>query len=95
MLKRFLRARPFLALAFATIVIGVLWHLSGLKKEDSAPLYYAVYTLGLPFITVTQLMHAAIQNRALAGILSILLGLIPYLAADWLLQRFARGKTGV
>ncbi len=94
-MKAFLRTRPFLSLAVATIALGLLWHLSGLNKEDSPALYAAVYAVGLPFITVTQFMHSAIQSRALAGVLSLALGVLPYLLADWLLRRFARRKTGL
>jgi len=96
-LKKFLRTRPFLSLACVTIAIGAAWHLSGLKPDDGPlafGLYAVSYALGLPFITATRILRSVIGNPALAGILSLAIGLAPYLLADWLLRR-RRSRSAV
>ena len=87
---RRLRERPFLALALFTLVVGALWHLSGVGRDDG-PLGYALfaisYVLGAPFIAVMRLVGAVVTQPAIRGALGLVLGLLPYLAADEALRR--------
>jgi hypothetical protein len=94
---RFIRARPFLVLAFFTLAIGAVWHLSGLDY-DQGPLGFALfivsYVLGTPFILAMRLVGSVVSHPALRGLLGLGLGLLPYLAADEALRRRRMRKQG-
>lgn len=90
MIKTRLRERPFLVLAFVTLIVGAVWHLSGLNQRDG-PVGFALfgisYVLGLPFILAMRLVGSVVSHPALRGILGFALGMLPYLAADEAVRR--------
>ena len=93
-MKKLAANHPFLLLALATLVVGAWWHMSGIDRTHGAGqlLYRAVLALGYVFISAMRLARSVTDSRALAGLLSIALALIPYLAADWLLRRQRRRR---
>ena len=87
---RFIRARPFLALAAFTLAVGVIWHSSGLDSDEGPlgfALYAASYVLGIPFILAMRLVGSVVSHPILRGFLGFALGLLPYLAADEAVRR--------
>ena len=62
-------------------------------SAPGSPLHTVVSVMGFFFISGIRLAHRVIANRALAGMLSILVGIIPYLLADWLLRRWRRTRA--
>lgn len=89
-LMRFIRARPFLALAAFTLAVGVVWHTSGLDYDEGPlgfGLFAASYVLGTPFILAIRLVGSVVSHPILRGILGFALGLLPYLAADEAVRR--------
>jgi hypothetical protein len=87
---RFVRQRPFLSLAFITLAIGAVWHLSGLNHDQGrlgAALLGIAYVLGMPFILAMRLVGSVVSHPALRGVLGFILGMLPYLAADEILRR--------
>ena len=77
-------------LAFFTLAVGAVWHLSGLNR-DAGPLgfvFFAVsYVLGTPFILAMRLIGSVVSHPGLRGLLGFALGMLPYLAADEALRR--------
>jgi hypothetical protein len=94
---RRVRERPFLVLAFFTLVLGAVWHLSGVSADDG-PLGFALfavsYVLGTPFIAAMRLVGSVVSHPALRGVLGFVLGILPYLAADEALRRRRLRKQG-
>ncbi|MDQ4079541.1 MAG: hypothetical protein M3125_02190 [Gemmatimonadota bacterium] len=94
---RRLLERPFLVLAFFTLIVGAMWHLSGFDY-DQGPLGFALfafsYVLGAPFIVAMRLVGSVVSHPALRGVLGFALGMLPYLAADELLRRRRLRKRG-
>jgi hypothetical protein len=88
----FIRRHPFLLLAFATILLGVVWHAVG--ADRTSPGYVVVSVIGFPFIMATRFMSGLVGSGAVAGLLALPLGLAPYLIADWLWQRRASPPPG-
>lgn len=88
-MKPIWRTRPFLSVALVTLLLGGAYHVIGIDRSTTpgAIAYGVTYTLGFVFISATRLVRAVIDNRAVAGILSLAIGLTPYLLADWLLRR--------
>ena len=87
---RRLRERPFLVLAFFTLVLGAVWHLSGVGADDGpvgSALFAVSYVLGTPFIVAMRLVGSVVSHPALRGVLGLALGMLPYLAADEGLRR--------
>jgi hypothetical protein len=87
---RFIRERPFLVLACVTLVVGAVWHLSGLDDDQGAlgfGLFAVSYVMGTPFILAMRLVGAVVSNPILRGLLGLAVGLLPYLAADEALRR--------
>lgn len=88
---------PFLLLGIVTILIGGWWHTSGIDPNASATgaaVYRVVYVLGFFFIAATRVLRSLTDNVAVSGIGSLVLGIIPYLVADWALRRRRRGRIG-
>jgi hypothetical protein len=93
-----LRERPFLVLALFTLVLGAVWHLSGVDADDGPlgfALYAITYVLGMPFILAMRLVGSMVSHPALRGTLALMLGILPYLAADEAVQRRRRRKRNV
>jgi hypothetical protein len=87
---RRLRERPFLMLAFFTLIVGAVWHLSALDYDESRvgfALFAISYVLGAPFIMAMRLVGSVVSDPALRGVLGFALGMLPYLAADEALRR--------
>jgi hypothetical protein len=86
---RFVRSRPFLCLAVVTILIGVLWHSpiigSGATRDALAGV---VSVIGAPFIGAMRLSTSLLDGSRLTPLLGLVLGIAPYLLADWLLARY-------
>ena len=95
---RRLRERPFLLLALFTLVLGAVWHLSGVSA-DVGPLGFALfaisYVLGTPFIVAMRLVGSVVSHPALRGVLALILGILPYLAADEAVRRRRLRKRNV
>ncbi len=94
---RRLRERPFLVLAFFTLIVGAMWHLSGLDSDQGpvgSALFAISYVLGMPFIMAMRLVGSVVSHPALRGVLGFALGMLPYLAADELLRRRRLRKRG-
>lgn len=87
---RFIRTRPFLALAAFTLALGGVWHSSGLDSDEGPlgfALYAASYVLGTPFILAMRAVGSLVSHPILRGFLGFALGLLPYLAADEAVRR--------
>jgi hypothetical protein len=95
---RRLRERPFLVLAFFTLVLGAVWHLSGVGADDGPvgfALFAASYILGTPFIVAMRLVGSVVSHPVLRGTLGFVLGILPYLAADEAVRRRRLRKRSV
>jgi hypothetical protein len=88
---RFVGRHPFLCLAVVTIAIGAAWH--ALSPEARAPSAPLMNVIGAPFIAAMRLSRTVVGASVLTPLLGILLGLAPYLLADWLLSRARRRRT--
>lgn len=92
-MNRLLSNHRFLLLGIFTILVGGWWHTSGIDPSASASgaaVHRVVSVLGFFFITATRFLRSLTDNFAISGIGSIVLGLIPYLLADWALRRRRR-----
>ena len=92
-MPRLLRNHAFLLLGIVTILVGAWWHTSGIDPNASAggaAAYRVVYVLGFFFITAMRLLRSLTDNFAVSGIGSMVLGILPYLLADWLVRRRRR-----
>ena len=96
------RDHPFMLLAVFTVMVGGLYHASGIDRNTpvGSVLYGATYALGFIFINATRFANALTENRAVAGVISLALGILPYLLGDILLRRrraarAARGAKSV
>ena len=90
-MKGFLRRRPFLCLAVVTIVIGAAWHaLSPETRASSTPL---MEVIGAPFIGAMRLSRPIVGASPMTPLLGLLIGLAPYVLADWLLARARARRT--
>jgi hypothetical protein len=76
-------------LGLVTIVIGLTYHRVGIDQSTTfgVALHGLVKGLGFIFINMIRVTSRRIANPAIAGLVSSLIGLIPYVAADWLLRR--------
>ena len=83
-MKAFVRRHPFLCLAILTIALGAAFH--ALSPERRAPLTPVMNVIGAPFITGMRLSRD-LGSSPLRPLVGTLLGLVPYLLADWLLSR--------
>ena len=89
---RFIRRHPFLILALGTMAIGAVWHTLGpALREPTAPV---VSVIGAPFIAGMRLARRLVGWSRLTPLLGTLIGLAPYVLADWLLSR-RRARRGV
>lgn len=85
---RLVRAKPFLLLALITIAIGALWHSPVITSAYvRSILQSGVEVIGAPFIIAMRLSASAFGESPFAPISGLLLGIAPYLLADWLLRR--------
>lgn len=82
-----LRSRPFLCLAFFTVLLGVLWHSLGDAVAGHSILKVVVSFIGAPFIASMRLVHAVLDDSKVTPVVGLLLGLSPYLLADWFWRR--------
>lgn len=83
------RSWPFLTLAALTIVVGILWHVGGVDRDDGMAgriLFGVVSVLGAPFIAAQRLSRS-LADMPLRPLIALLLGVAPYLLADLLLRR--------
>ena len=79
-----LRRHPFLCLAVITIAIGIAWHAAGPARGPMTPI---VSVIGAPFIAAMRLSRRVIGWSTFTPVIGTLMGLAPYLLADWLLAR--------
>ena len=83
----FVRRHPFALLGLATMFIGAVWHSPLVSPESRPTLQPLITVIGTPFIAAMRLVSRTLPPSVLTPILGTLLGLAPYLAADWLLRR--------
>lgn len=85
---KILRSRPFLCLAFFTVLLGVLWHSPlGDSAADHSILRLVISIIGAPFIASMRLVSAVLGDSIATPLVGLLLGLSPYLLADWLWRK--------
>ena len=83
------RSWPFLSLAVVTLIVGVLWHLGGIGRDDGAlgrVLFGIVSILGAPFIGAQRLSRS-LGDTPLRPWIALILGIAPYVIADLLVRR--------
>ena len=91
-----LRSHPFLCLAFGTVLLGAMWHTSlADSAAGDAVLTGAMLVVGAPFIAAMRFSKVLFGHSSATPLVGLLLGLVPYLLADWLLQKVrSRRATG-
>lgn len=92
-MKTLLANHRFLLLGIGTILVGGWWHMSGMDPSAGtlgAVTHRVVYALGIFFILATRFLRSLTDNFAISGVGSMVLGILPYLAADWMLRRRRR-----
>lgn len=90
---KLVRRWPFLTLAGITLVIGVLWHVARARPDlagVASATFALVSVIGAPFIAAMRLATATLGDSRLTPLVGLLLGLAPYVAADWLYRRRRR-----
>jgi hypothetical protein len=91
--QKLVRAWPFLSLAAFTLVVGVVWHLSGVGHGSSflgVAFYWFAIGLGAPFVAAQKAAAVLVSAGKLRPLVGLVLGLTPYLIADlWLRRRRA------
>jgi hypothetical protein len=90
-MKGFVRRRPFLCLAIVTIAIGAAWH--ALSPELRTPSTPVMNVIGAPFIGAMRLSRRLVGGSPVTPLLGLLMGLAPYVLADWLLARARSRRT--
>lgn len=90
---RFLRRHPFLMLALVTMAIGAGYHMLGPSARE--PLAPVVSFIGAPFIAGMRLARRLVGWSRLTPLVGTLIGLAPYVLADWLLARWRARRAGV
>jgi hypothetical protein len=89
-----IKAWPFLSLAAFTLVIGVVWHVSGVNRNSGAAgaaFYWFAAIIGSPFIGGMTLATRWV-NGALRPLIGLVIGLAPYVIADLMWRRLAQGS---
>lgn len=91
---KLLRSRPFACLALATVLLGVLWHttLADDAGRDSV-LSVVMSIVGAPFIFAMRSSSALFGDSRVTPLVGLVLGLVPYVLADWLLQRLRSSRV--
>lgn len=90
--RRYVQSNPFLILALVALIIGELGSMPAGFDYDPNPvrqfLRLVFQIIGFPFMLVGALLLDGLRDDPRLLIpLNIGLGLVPYLLADWLLQR--------
>jgi hypothetical protein len=89
-MKNLLR-RPFLSLACVTLCLGALWHSPlGDAFADHSIARAVIAIIGAPFIASMRAANSALGPSNLTPLVGLVLGLSPYLIADWLWRRRRR-----
>ena len=91
-----IRRHPFLCLAGITLLLLALMSVSGLQYDDSGAgtaLFLLGYVLGQPFLLGARWVSTLIGPSVPAGILGWSLGLVPYVLADAVLNRWRRSAA--
>ena len=92
-MRSVLRSHPFLALGLLGVLLFAMWLALGLQPHDGGlgqALFYAWRVLAAPVYLATNLL-APVTDRwpdALDAAAALLVGLSPYVAADWLVRRW-------
>lgn len=84
---RLVKRHPFVVLAIVTIAIGALWHSTILPASVREPLSPVVTAIGYPFISAMRFVNRNITPSAWSPVIGTLLGLAPYVLADWFWRR--------
>jgi hypothetical protein len=82
---------PFLSLGLATLLLGALWHAARIDHADGSlqmAAYIAVSIIGAPFILAMRLATATFGSSSLTPLVGLVVGLAPYVLAEWLLHRW-------
>lgn len=87
---RFVRRRPFTCLAILTLILGALWHLPILPVETRVAGTPVVSVIGAPFIGAMRASRSVLGSSPVSPLAGTLLGVAPYLLADWFLARRRR-----
>jgi hypothetical protein len=83
-----LRSRPFLCLAGVTVLLGALWHaMLADTASDHAVLTGVIRVVGAPFIGAMRASNALLGASKLTPLVGLMMGLVPYLFADWIFRR--------
>jgi len=83
---KLLRHHPFVLLAVMTVLLGALWHSRLLGPDTRESVKPAMQVIGAPFIASMRLATRWFGESAVSPIVGLILGLLPYLGADWLLR---------
>lgn len=83
---KLLRRHPFVLLAVVTISLGALWHSRLLGPDTRESVEPAMQVIGAPFIASMRLATRWFGRSAVTPIAGLILGLLPYVGADWLLR---------
>ena len=83
---KLLRHHPFVLLAVITVALGALWHSRLLEPGARELLEPAMQVVGAPFIVSMRLAIGWFGRSAVTPIAGLILGLLPYVGADWLLR---------
>ena len=92
-MTRFVRRHPFVILALLTMAIGAGYHMLGPAARE--PLTPVVTFIGAPFIAGMRLARRFVGSSRLIPLVGTLIGLAPYVLADWLLARWRARRAGV
>jgi len=96
-MRRFVTANPFLSVGLVGTVIFGLWISLGLDPSDGGTgqaSYYVWRVLAAPVHLATNVLGSVTDRwpDALDGGAAVVVGLMPYLVADWLWRRRMRGR---
>ncbi|HEX7939677.1 MAG TPA: hypothetical protein VF483_11880 [Gemmatimonadaceae bacterium] len=92
---RAIKAWPFLSLAAFTLVVGVVFHLVGVTRTSpplGAAFFWFSAVIGSPFIGGMTLATRTVSISALRPLVGLIIGLLPYVAAEILLRRYRSAK---
>lgn len=97
MLTTVLRSHPFLGVGLLGIALFGIWLMLGAETRDGGLghlLFYSWRLLAAPIHLATNVL-APVTDRwpdAADGIAAVVVGLLPYAGADWLLRRRRRRR---
>lgn len=93
--RRFLGRHPFAILGVVTMVIGGVWHSGIVPGELRMSLTPVITAIGWPFIAAMRFVNRSTDwPMGVTSLVGTLLGLSPYLLADWALRRWRARRSG-